>query len=130
MSRFFALILPLCVLSAALAEPPVAEAPGGTDILALGAVNGQALACRYFEASKTAKALMTRFAPKTRRYRALFESSTNAAFAAQVADAGGCPGELAVGVRLSELAAALEQVFAAPAAIPVEPVTTRPEPGS
>ncbi|MGB5737531.1 MAG: hypothetical protein WBM40_24140 [Thiohalocapsa sp.] len=116
----------MCLLAPALAEPPVGKAPGDTEIQALGTVNGQALACRYFGASKTAKALMTRFALKTRRYGALFESSTNAAFAAQVVDAGSCPGEVAIGLRLSELAAALEQVFW----VPAKPATTRPEPGS
>ena len=126
MTRLFAFVLSMCLLSAALAEPTDARAPGDTEIQALGTVNGQALACRYFGASKTAKALMTRFAPKTRHYGALFESSTNAAFTAQVVDPGGCPGELAIGLRLSELAEALEQALGRP----MEPATTVQEPGS
>jgi hypothetical protein len=124
MSRFFACILPLFLIAPALAGSADAEALGEREIEALGRANGHALACRYFEASRTAKALMTRFAPKTRRYGALFESSTNAAFAAQVADTGGCPSELALGMQLTKLAAALEPIFEATEA----PSTTGPNP--
>jgi hypothetical protein len=105
--------------------------PGGTDIGVdevrdLGQLNGQALACRQFEASRTAKALLIRHAPKTRTYGALFESATNAAFVAQAKDPGGCPSEIEVGAGLSELSARLEQVF--PGGMAPAPASTGPDP--
>lgn len=111
----------LSLIGPGLAEPPAdpphgEAAPGallGTaEVEALGQVNGQALGCRYFTTSKTAKALMMRFVPKTRSYGALFESITNAAFVAQTKAGTPCPSEAALGMRLSELATALEQRFA------------------
>jgi hypothetical protein len=80
-------------------------------VQALGTANGQALACRYFDASKTAKALLLRHAPKTRTYGALFESATNAAFVAQTQSPETCPSEMGLGARLAELAGELEDVF-------------------
>ena len=120
----------LVLLTAGIGTAQAAES-GGTDIGAdevrdLGQLNGQALACRQFEASKTAKALLIHRAPKTRTYGALFESATNAAFVTQAKDPGGCPSELAVGARLSELAARLEQVF--PGATAPAPAATGPGP--
>jgi hypothetical protein len=105
-------------LGAAIGIGLAADALGGKEtgvghatVQALGTANGQALACRYFDASKTAKALLVRYAPKTRTYGALFESATNAGFVAQTRSPETCPGEMGLGARLAELAAELERVF-------------------
>ena len=125
MPRSIWLVLLLGLISISLASPGVADTPdvpppqeapgallGATEVEALGQLNGQALGCRYFTTSKTAKALMMRFVPKTRAYGALFESVTNAAFVAQTKAGTPCPNEAALGMRLPELATALEQRFA------------------
>ena len=63
---------------------------------------------------------MTRYAPKTRLYGALFESATNAAFKEQTKAVQNCPSELTLGDRLLTLEAELRQVFPSDA----EPVAT------
>jgi hypothetical protein len=120
MSRLIWLVLLLGLVGSGLAYTPTDQSLvdargtllGAAEVETLGQVNGQALGCRYFRTSKTAKALMMRFVPKTRAYGALFESVTNAAFVAQTKEATPCPSEAALGMQLSELATALEQRFA------------------
>lgn len=126
MSRSIWLAVLLGFVSLSLVGPGLADSPadsphgqappgallGTAEVEALGQVNGQALGCRYFTTSKTAKALMMRFVPKTSVYGALFESITNTAFVAQTKEGAPCPSEAALGMRLSELATALEQRFA------------------
>lgn len=79
----FALLL--CFLGGALtghAANSAADA-GLAEVLELGRVNGQVLACGYMEAAARIKAAMIQFAPKSRRYGATFEEATNEAFLAQ-----------------------------------------------
>ncbi|HSO81600.1 hypothetical protein [Thiocapsa sp.] len=92
---------------------------GFAEVRTLGTLNGQALACRQFDASSEAKALMIGYAPKTRRYGTLFETATNAAFLATTKDSASCPTEADLRARLAESAAALKAVF---------PDQTNPEP--
>ncbi len=84
---------------------------GFAEVRTLGTLNGQALACRQFDASSEAKALVIGYAPKTRRYGTLFETATNAAFLATTKDSGSCPTEADLTARLAESAAALKAVF-------------------
>jgi hypothetical protein len=112
MVRTLGLILLATALCCDLAaEPAAANAIGAAETQALGELNGQALACRSFSTSETAKALMTRYAPKTRLYGALFESATNAAFVEQTKTSGSCPSEMSLGTQLLELESRLRQVF-------------------
>ncbi|MFB1489216.1 MULTISPECIES: hypothetical protein [unclassified Thiocapsa] len=84
---------------------------GFVEVRTLGTLNGQALACRQFDASSEAKALMIGHAPKTRRYGTLFETATNAAFLAATKDGTTCPTEADLAARLAESASALKAVF-------------------
>jgi hypothetical protein len=124
--------LVLCLLTALvtapvggdlMAQPIAPTAVGAAEVEALGALNGQALACRSFSTSETAKALMTRYAPKTRLYGVLFESATNAGFKAQTKAAEGCPSDMTLGDRLLRLESQLRLVFPSEA----EPVTAAGE---
>ncbi|EGV20142.1 hypothetical protein [Thiocapsa marina] len=84
---------------------------GFAEVRTLGTLNGQALACRQFDTSSNAKALMIGHAPKTRRYGTLFETATNAAFLAATKDGTPCPTEADLAARLAKSAAALKAVF-------------------
>lgn len=119
-ARFVLLLLTTAFCCHLAAQPASTAAIGAAEVEALGELNGQALACRSFSTSNTAKALMTRYAPKTRLYGALFESATNAAFKEQTKAAVDCPSELSLGERLLTLESELRQVFPSDA----EPVTT------
>lgn len=79
----FALLL--CSLSLALAVH-AANSPadaGLAEVRDLGRLNGQALACAYTETAAQIKAVIIKFAPKSRRYGAVFEEATNEAYLAQ-----------------------------------------------
>jgi hypothetical protein len=109
----FLILTALLLVSTALAFADSSEETdlGVAEVQTLGALNGQALACRQYMVSKEAKALMIRHAPKTRRYGALFEMATNAAFVAGAKDGAPCPTEADLVARLAESAAALQAVF-------------------
>jgi hypothetical protein len=110
--RFTVLIGMLLVSTGlALADPSESTEIGVSEVQALGTLNGQALACRQYPASNEAKALMIRYAPKTRRYGTLFESATNTAFVAAAKEAVPCPTEADLVARLAESATALQAVF-------------------
>ncbi len=82
MKRFIPL---LCFLSAPLSAQAAAPAAdsGLAEIRDLGRLNGQALACSYGETAARIKKEMIGHAPKSRRYGAVFEETTNEAFLAQ-----------------------------------------------
>jgi hypothetical protein len=106
----------------AFADPNESIDIGVTEVKTLGSLNGTALACRQYAASNEAKAMMIRYAPKTRRYGALFETATNAAFVAGSRDGAPCPTEADLLARLTESATALKAVF------PEPPEPEQPEP--
>jgi hypothetical protein len=106
------------------ADPAASNEIGFAEVRTLGTLNGQALACRQFDASREAKALMIGHAPKTRRYGTLFETATNAAFLAATKDGTPCPTEADLAARLTESAAALKAVFPEQA----NPEQANPEP--
>jgi hypothetical protein len=95
----------------AFADPSESTDIGVAEVRTLGALNGQALACRQYSASNEAKAMMILYAPKPRRYGALFETATNAAFVAAANDGAPCPTEADLVGRLAESATALKAVF-------------------
>ena len=72
----------LCFLSLAISAHAANSSTdaGLTEIQALGSINGQALACGYAETVSRIKAVMIQHSPKSRRYGAVFEESTNKAF--------------------------------------------------
>jgi hypothetical protein len=109
----FLILTALLLVSTGLAFADSSESTdiGIAEVQALGALNGQALACRQYMVSKEAKALMIRHTPKTRRYGALFETATNAAFVAGAGEGAPCPTEADLVARLAESAAALQAVF-------------------
>ncbi|SDW81422.1 hypothetical protein [Thiocapsa roseopersicina] len=95
----------------AFADPTESTEVGFPEVRTLGTLNGQALACRQFDASSEAKALIIGYAPKTRRYGTLFETATNAAFLAATKDDAPCPTAADLAARLAESAEALKAVF-------------------
>jgi len=109
----FLILTALLLVSTGLAFADSSESNdiGVAEVQSLGALNGQALACRQYLVSKEAKALMIRHAPKTRRYGAIFEMATNAAFVAGAREGAPCPTEADLVARLAESAAALQAVF-------------------
>lgn len=100
-------------LAPALADSPEANPLdlGVAEVEALGTLNGQALACRDFDGSKSVKDVVIRLVPKTRRYGIVFESATNAAFLTQNQSQAACPSEVERSARLVELEARLRQLF-------------------
>jgi hypothetical protein len=126
--KFLLLIgLLLALTGSAFADPTDSTEVGVAEVRTLGTLNGLALACRHYSASSEAKALMIRYAPKTRRYGTLFEMATNTAFVAAAKDGASCPSESDLAARLAESAAALQAVFPhQPEPQPSEPA--QPEP--
>ncbi|RKT44860.1 hypothetical protein [Thiocapsa rosea] len=119
----------LVLTGLAFADPTGSTEIGFAEVQTLGSLNGQALACRQFDASTEAKALMIGYAPKTRRYGILFETATNAAFLAATKDGAPCPTETDLEARLTESAAALKAVFPEQAnPVPSETQPTGAEP--
>lgn len=116
-------LLPLLLssLGPVVADPPATNPLdlGVAEVEALGALNGQALACRDFAGSKAVKDLMIRLVPKTRRFGIVFESATNAAFLAQSQPPDACPSEIERSARLTEMEARMRQLF---------PSQTEPQP--
>lgn len=119
----FPILTGLLLVSTGLvfADPTESTEIGSAEVRTLGALNGQAPSCRQFAASGEAKALIIRYAPKTRRYGTLFETATNAAFLAATKEGAPCPTEADLAAGLAESAAALQAVF---------PEQTSPEPSS
>jgi hypothetical protein len=111
------LAVPLCLLSLALpayaADTP-AEA-GLSEIRELGRLNGQALACSYAETAARIKALMLKYAPKTRRYGAAYEEATQEAFLAQTREGAACQDGSVLALQADEVARRLQAALPAPA---------------
>ncbi|UHD14865.1 hypothetical protein [Thiocapsa bogorovii] len=95
----------------AFADPIASTEVGFAEVRTLGALNGQALTCRQFVASNSAKALMIDHVPKTRRYGTLFETATNSAFLKATKDGAPCPTGADLEARLAESAAALRAAY-------------------
>ena len=111
--KFFALILfVLCLVPPATAAEPAADI-GLAEVGVMGRLNGQALACSHMEAVSKIKALIIKFAPKSRRYGEAFETATNDEYLAQARkDKTACPDATAFSEQLDEAAKRLQTVFA------------------
>ncbi len=98
----------LLVLLIAVSSAPTpgfaADAEAGLAVVAqLGGVNGTALACSDMKAAARARQLMLAHAPKTPRFGAAYEDSTQAAFATQTGSGKTCPSELELTDQLNRL---------------------------
>ena len=80
-------------------------------VRALGGVNGQALACSEMGVAARARQLMLAHAPKTQRFGAAYEESTNAAFKAQTGSGKPCADATELTARLNELALRLGETL-------------------
>lgn len=81
MKRF---VILLCFLNFALTAHAANSPDAGlAEVVDLGNLNGQALACGYADSAAQIKDAMVKFAPKSRRYGAAFEEATNEAFLVQ-----------------------------------------------
>lgn len=107
----------LCFLSlapSAHAADPATDA-GLAEVQALGSLNGQALACNFTETVSHIKAVMIQHAPKSRRYGAAFEESTNKAFLDQSRkEMTTCPDGPTLNGQVAEATQRLQAVLPAP----------------
>ena len=99
-------LLAIAVLSApTLALAAGADAESGLALVKdLGGVNGLALACAETRVAARARELMLAHAPKTARFGAAYEESTNEAFNAQTRSGRPCDDATALTARLNQLA--------------------------
>lgn len=81
MKRLIPVLCFLSVFTAQAAE--LAVDAGLAEVRDLGRLNGQALACSYREAASRIKKAIIENAPKSRRYGAAFEETTNQGFLEQ-----------------------------------------------
>jgi hypothetical protein len=81
----------------------------------LGGVNGLALACAETRVAARARELMLAHAPKTQRFGAAYEESTNDAFNAQTRSGKPCADATELTARLNQLALRLGE------ALPIAP---------
>jgi hypothetical protein len=109
---FWAGSLTLALSSAAQAQ----SEPALQAIHELGAINGQALACDELSTAQRAKRLMLAHAPKTQRFGAAFEESTQKSFLAQTSGKAACPDAAALSAQLDALAPKLQAALPAAAA--------------
>lgn len=112
----FALLL--CFLHFAPAAHAAASVDAGlAEVVDLGRLNGQVLACGYADSAARIKAAMIEFAPKSRRYGAAFEEATNEAFLAQSRkEPSACPDGPTFNGQVEALTQRLQAALPAPAA--------------
>lgn len=104
----------LCLLSLALPAGAADSSAdlGLTEIMELGRLNGQALACSQTEAVARIKALIIKLAPKSRRYGDAFEKATNEAYLVQAKeDQSTCQDGSALAGQVEEVAKRLQVAF-------------------
>jgi hypothetical protein len=107
----------LCFLSLALSAHAADSATdaGLTEVQALGSLNGQALACGYSETVSRIKTVIIQHAPKSRRYGAAFEESTNKAFLDQSRkEMATCPDGPTLNGQVDEATQRLQAALPAP----------------
>ena len=84
---------------------------GMEEVRALGHLNGQALACSQKENVSRIKAVMISYAPKTRRYGAAFEESTQQAFLLRSAEQQACDDAPVIALKVDVLATRLQEMY-------------------
>lgn len=95
----------LVAVSSAPTFTLAADAEAGLVVVTqLGGVNGTALACSDMKAAARARQLMLAHAPKTPRFGAAYEESTQAAFTTHTGSGKTCPSELELTDQLNRLA--------------------------
>ena len=104
--------IPLLLALVALTVGAASAADSAVDaglaaITQLGAINGQALACKEQDVAARAKQLMLIHAPRTSQYGTAFEQATQQGFLNQVHGATGCPAASELAGRIDAVAADL-----------------------
>ncbi|MDP2793326.1 MAG: hypothetical protein Q8O25_04460 [Sulfurisoma sp.] len=115
MKQLAPLILVLSLSASLPAFGEDAEA-GLAAVKQLGALNGQALACADKDAAAHARLLMLTHAPKTQRFGAAYEETTQEGYLAQTRASGACPEAKTLAGRIAEVAQRLRTAL--PAAQP------------
>ena len=100
------------VLAVSSAPTFAADAEAGlAAVRELGDINGQALACAETRVAGRARELMLAHAPKTPRFGAAYEESTNAAFNAQTRSGKPCADTVERTAQLNQLALRLGETL-------------------
>lgn len=105
------------VLTLALAlslniTPALAADEGSAALIAMGEINGIALACQQMAIVSRARNAVATSAPKTRANGEIFEEATNSNFLAFGKDKKTCPNAAALAQRLNEAEQRLSSAFA------------------
>ena len=105
------------VLTLALAlslniTPALAADEGSAALIAMGEINGIALACQQMAIVSRARNAVATTAPKTRANGEIFEEATNSNFLAFGKDKKTCPDAAALAQRLNEAEQRLSSAFA------------------
>ena len=105
------------VLTLALAlslniTPALAADEGSAALIAMGEINGIALACQQMAIVSRARNAVATSAPKTRANGEIFEEATNSNFLAFGKDKKTCPDAAALAQRLNEAEQRLSSAFA------------------
>lgn len=105
------------VLTLALAlslniTPALAADEGSAALIAMGEINGIALACQQMAIVSRARNAVATSAPKTRANGEIFEEATNSNFLAFGKDKKTCPNAAALAQRLNEAEQRLNTAFA------------------
>ena len=105
------------VLTLALAlslniTPALAADEGSAALIAMGEINGIALACQQMAIVSRARNAVATTAPKTRANGEIFEEATNSNFLAFGKDKKTCPNAAALAQRLNEAEQRLSSAFA------------------
>lgn len=107
----------IAALSLALAlslniNPAVAADEGSAALIAMGEVNGTALACQQMAIVSRARNAVATTAPKTRANGEIFEEATNSNFLAFGKDKKTCPDAGTLAQRLNDAEKRLSAAFA------------------
>lgn len=100
------------LLVGGLCASAYAAEPGLDAVNALGELNGKALACAQQENISRIKAVMIEYAPKSRRYGAAFEVSTQESFMQRSQQQEACDDAALTALQVEDLATRLQQLFA------------------
>ena len=92
--------------------PAVAADAGSAAIIAMGEINGIALACQQMAIVSRARNAVATTAPKTRANGELFEEATNSNFLALGKDKKTCPDAATLAQRLTDAEQRLSTAFA------------------
>ena len=92
--------------------PAIAADEGNAALVAIGEINGTALACQQMAIVSRARNAVATTAPKTRANGEIFEEATNSSFLAFGKDKKTCPDAGALTQRLNDAEKRLSAAFA------------------